>query len=136
VCFDEILIAPCGINCGTCYAFFRNTNKCPGCLSPSQKKPKTRLQCKIKNCEQLAESNSKYCFHCNSFPCRRLVQMDKRYRKKYRVSLIQNQELLKKLGMPEFLSLEARRWVCPNCGSGTSVHLYNCQICNFALDKP
>ena len=25
------LIAPCGMNCGICYGYLREKNKCPGC---------------------------------------------------------------------------------------------------------
>jgi len=28
---SEILIAPCGMNCGACIAFMRDKNNCPGC---------------------------------------------------------------------------------------------------------
>lgn len=36
VSFDKSLIAPCGMNCGTCIAYLRDKNKCPGCPEAGQ----------------------------------------------------------------------------------------------------
>jgi hypothetical protein len=135
VTFDKSLIAPCGINCGTCIAYIRDRNKCPGCLAPSENKPITRFYCKIKNCENLEKTNSKYCYECISFPCQRLKHIDKRYRIRYHTSLIQNLVAIKKKGMEDYLANEITRWSCPQCGSVFSVHKDNCLNCNLDLNK-
>lgn len=38
VAFEKHLIAPCGMNCGTCIAYLRDKNKCPGCRITSSGK--------------------------------------------------------------------------------------------------
>jgi len=134
VTFTGSMIAPCGINCGTCIAFLRSRNKCHGCSVVSSDKPKTRLSCRIKNCEQLASTTFKLCYECSIFPCQRVKQIDKRYRMKYHTSLIQNLHNIKETGMENFLLKESERWVCPECGSGLSVHKDYCLSCHHVLN--
>ncbi len=43
------LIAPCGMNCGLCYAYLREKNKCPGCRLFNKKEPVSIAKCRIKN---------------------------------------------------------------------------------------
>lgn len=135
VTFDSTMIAPCGMNCGTCIAYLRDKNKCPGCLSTATNKPKTRLYCKIKNCDSLAKTTSKFCYDCEMFPCLRLKQLDKRYRTKYKTSFIQNLGTIKETGITNFILNETIRWTCPNCGSTLSCHRKNCLKCNLDLSK-
>jgi rubredoxin len=127
--FEAILIAPCGMNCGTCMAFLREKNKCPGCRIPFEDKSKTRVRCIIKNCPSLQETTSKFCYECEKFPCKRLKQLDKRYRTKYHVSFIQNLLKLNDIGIQNYLAEESNRWTCPNCGSVICVHRDNCPNC-------
>ena len=133
--FEETRIAPCGMNCGTCIAFLRHRNKCYGCRTDASDKLKTRLLCSIKNCVHLKNSNLKFCYECELFPCRRLKQIDKRYRLKYRTSFIENLMLIKEKGIMNFLAFESVRRSCPHCGSTLSVHRDNCLSCNFDLTK-
>ena len=77
------LIAPCGMNCRLCMAFQRKKNKCIGCNSDDCTKPAYCLHCIIKNCVTIQNSSSGLCYECDKFPCRRLKQLDKRYRTKY-----------------------------------------------------
>jgi hypothetical protein len=133
--FNEHLIAPCGINCGTCLAYLREKNKCHGCRHAELNIPKSRLGCRIKNCEHLQKTESKLCYECGIFPCARMKHIDKRYRTRYKTSLILNLENIKKLGMTTFLKNEIPRWSCPNCGAVVSVHRENCLKCNLELKK-
>ena len=64
---------PCGMNCSLCRAFLRRRNKCPGCRGDDRGKCKTRVACKIKNCEARRGS---FCTYCASFPCERLIPRD------------------------------------------------------------
>jgi hypothetical protein len=114
----------------------RDRNKCSGCLPASVNKPKACLNCKIKNCEHLDKTPSGYCYDCPDFPCQRIKHIDKRYRIKYKTSLIQNLITIKEIGITEYLAKEIIRWTCPNCGSTISVHHDNCLTCNFDLQKP
>lgn len=131
--FDKSLIAPCGMNCGTCIGYLRNKNKCCGCRPETGFKVNHCHTCSIKNCDFLAKTESDYCYECEIFPCRRLKQLDKRYRTKYHVSFIQNLITIKETGMAEFLLNEVKRWTCPNCRSVISVHRNSCPACNQEL---
>lgn len=133
VSFDKSLIAPCGINCGTCMANLRAKNKCFGCRVDFDSKRKTCNECKIKNCDLLAETSTKFCYECEKFPCDRMKHIDKRYLTKYRAGLIQNLVTIKEKGMENFLELEVIKWTCPNCGSATSVHRDKCPACGRDL---
>jgi len=129
--FKAELIAPCGINCGTCLAYQREKkNRCHGCSYADLNIPVSRMNCRIKNCENLAKTESKLCVDCQKFPCTRMKQLDKRYRTKYHTSLINNLVTISKTGMESFLSNEARKWSCPNCGSLLSIHRESCLKCH------
>ncbi len=134
VTFDKSMIAPCGINCGTCMAFLRVKNKCLGCNVDFDSKRKTCTHCKIKNCEWLAKTSSGLCSECEIFPCGKIEHIDKRYSTKYRASLIRNLVTIKETGMAAFLEQEGKKWTCPKCGSSTSIHRYNCLVCSYSLN--
>ena len=73
ILLNEILIAPCGMNCSICMAYLRKRNKCPGCREPDINKPITRVICKIKTCEILTKNQLTFCDECEKFPCDNLV---------------------------------------------------------------
>jgi hypothetical protein len=123
------LIAPCGINCTVCRAYLRERNPCPGCRSFDKSTPVTRAQCKIKNCATFRKGDSKYCFQCGTYPCERLIQLDKRYRSRYQMSVIENLENIKGSGIRKFISHEKVRWTCHKCGGTFCVHRGCCSSC-------
>jgi hypothetical protein len=123
------LIAPCGMNCGICLAYLREKNKCPGCRGAGLNKPVTRSQCKIKNCSTFIKDMSLFCFECEKLPCDRLKHLDKRYRTKYQMSMIENLEQIKKVGIKKFVAAEKTRWVCSECGGIVCVHKGCCVRC-------
>lgn len=125
------LIAPCGLNCRLCRAYIRGKNTCPGCRGDDHLKAKYCVICKIKNCDNLVKGNYKYCFQCSSFPCDRLKRMDKRYRTKYGMSVIDNQQYIKKLGIRRFIKNEKEKWRCPGCGDFICVHKPECLSCGY-----
>jgi hypothetical protein len=133
--FDRSLIAPCGINCGTCLAFLREKNKCCGCWPTSGSKVNHCFTCSIKNCELLAKTSSKFCNDCEKFPCRRMKDLDKRYTTKYKTSLIQNLITIKMIGINNFLQNEAKKWTCSQCGSTLCVHRDKCLVCGIEIHK-
>ena len=122
-------IAPCGMNCALCYAFQRGMNPCPGCNGPNAGKPKSCVRCVIKNCTELKRSKGTFCFECRAFPCKRLQQLDKRYRTKYGMSMIDNLRSIEKNGIQKFVQQEQRRWKCSRCDSLLSVHRSACLSC-------
>jgi hypothetical protein len=127
---ENHLIAPCGMNCGICLAYLRDKNTCPGCWEGNKNKPKSCINCIIKNCDFLAKSESKFCYDCEQYPCKRLTQLDKRYRTKYKMSMIENLENIKSLGIDAFIQKEHERWLCNTCGGQMCVHRGNCLKCS------
>lgn len=123
------LIAPCGMNCGICMAYLRDKNKCPGCRATDTNKAISVIRCRIKNCEAIQKSEVKFCFGCNSFPCKNLKHLDKRYRAKYNMSMIENLENIKKNGIRKFIRNEKIRWSCSECGGTICVHRGYCYSC-------
>ena len=129
------LIAPCGMNCGICMAYLRDKNHCPGCNGPDDKKPSTScVKCIIKNCETIKKV--KFCFKCEKYPCTRLKNLDKRYRTKYGMSMIENLENIKNLGIRQCVKNEGVRWRCPECGGTINVHRWKCFDCGAERPHP
>jgi hypothetical protein len=129
--FSPDLLAPCGINCGVCIAYLRAKNKCPGCRNIRVDTSKYRLNCRIRNCEQIAGSSPGFCYNCTKPYCKRMKQLDKRYHTRYKTSLIANLESLRTKGLEAFLTAEAERWQCKSCGSTLSIHRETCMNCGI-----
>ena len=127
--FDLELIAPCGMNCGICMAYLRKKNRCLGCRVIDINIPVSRAKCKIKNCE-LIKNKIKFCYECNNLPCQRMKSLDKRYRTKYNMSMIENLEYIKENGIKKFCEKERERWKCPKCGGVICVHNKRCYTCD------
>jgi len=133
VSFEKHLIAPCGMNCGTCLGYLREKNKCPGCRISSSDKAVSVKRCTVTQCSHLQTTASKFCYDCEKFPCRRIKDLDKRYSTKYRTSFIENLTMIKEEGLDRFLVFESKRRTCEHCGSVLSVHRDHCIKCNRTL---
>jgi len=131
--FKPKLIAPCGMNCGICkgyLAYSRGIPKergkvihCLGCL------PRNK-NCFIKRgCKKLAKNEIKFCFECVDMPCENLDRLDRRYRKRYGMSMVENLIELKEKGMEKFLEAQEQKYKCPQCGDVISVHDRKCYAC-------
>ncbi len=126
--FTPELIAPCGMNCGICVAFFgytmtgqRRKQSCGGCRS------RESLCAFIKQrCDKLANKRLLYCFECAGFPCESLKTIDDRYRNKYGMSMIENLRFIQANGVEKFIEKEQRRWKCPSCSGTMCVHNKKC----------
>lgn len=133
VSFEKHLIAPCRMNCGTCIAYLRDKNKCPGCRIKSPDKAISVKQCIVTKCSYLQNTRSKFCYDCEKYPCQRIKNLDKRYRTKYRTSFIDNLTMVKEKGLDNFLVFESKRRTCNNCGHVLSVHRNYCIKCNQTI---
>ena len=122
-------IAPCGMNCRLCRAYVRERKACPGCRGSDSFKSKACIECRIKNCEKLVSADVKYCFNCDSFPCARLKNLDKRYRTNYGMSMVDNLEYIRKFGISQLIGKEKERWTCPVCYELICVHKPQCLSC-------
>ncbi len=124
------MIAPCGMNCGLCIGHLRQRKPCEGCLgSHDANKPEGCRVCTIVACEHLAGTEAGFCYACPKYPCRRLKALDKRYSTKYGMSMFENLAFIQGNGLEEFLRSEEKKWTCPECGSGLSVHRDYCLGC-------
>lgn len=127
--FDALSVAPCGMNCGVCFARLRTVNRCPGCMSYGVDKPNHCNNCRIAHCPELEQAYARFCYECTRFPCLRLRTLDKRYRMKYGISMIDNLRSIREDGLDHFLLTENSRWKCSQCGSILCVHRPECPAC-------
>lgn len=132
----KYLIAPCGMNCRLCLAYQREKSHCNGCnMDDTFKTSVSCLSCIIKNCSFIKNNESGFCYECSKYPCQRLKQLDKRYRSKYHMSMIENLETIKQKGLAYFLNQEEIKWACPECGSISCVHQNICLKCKSVIFK-
>lgn len=124
------LIAPCGMNCGICIGHLRDKNKCLGCRGIDENKPNGCRKCIINSCQILKKNKMLFCSDkCEEFPCIRLKNLDKRYKIKYGMSMLENLEHINKFGINKFVKSEQKRWKCPKCGKLLCVHRDSCLKC-------
>ena len=133
---EEILIAPCGMNCALCVSYLAMKNElnkkgfakryCPGC------RPRGK-NCTFmhSSCEKVGNGLVRFCSKCGDFPCKRLKALDKRYRDKYHMSMIENLCAIKERGMDAFLTDQEDRWRCPDCGGTVCCHNGLCFSCSL-----
>jgi len=133
--FTSDLIAPCGMNCGICKAFLAYSRSvpaqrgtvthCSGCL------PRNK-NCYIKRgCRKLGKNEVKFCFECEMLPCKNVDRLDRRYRERYGMSMVENLKELKEKSMEEFLRVQKEKYECPKCGDVLSVHDGKCYACGY-----
>ena len=130
------LISPCGMNCAICASYLAQRNdiknkevRMPYCLGC---RPRTK-NCAFlkKRCAKLAKEEVNLCFECDSFPCENLMTIDRRYRTRYRMSMIENLIFIKENGMEKFLEEQEKTWKCQTCGELLSCHnglCFNCDL--------
>lgn len=123
------MIAPCGMNCGVCSRAFRAKDRCNGCRSDDDVKPKYCGTCRIRNCNEMRLRRRRFCFECAEYPCPRLRRLDARYRTRYRMSVVENLDRIQELGVGRFVDMEMRRWKCRRCHALTCVHKEHCIYC-------
>jgi hypothetical protein len=127
---DFKLIAPCGMNCAICIGYIRDKNKCPGCRKIDAYEFSYGRKCIIRNCLILKQNKMKFCSNkCQKYPCLRLKNLDKRYKNKYGMSMIENLENIDKDGIRKFIKNEKVKWQCSSCKEIICVHRYNCLKC-------
>ena len=127
-------IAPCGMNCSVCMAHLRKHKKCPGCHGEDTNKSVSAVNCIIRNCQTIKGNQSGFCYECAEYPCKRLKQLDKRYRTRYSMSMIENLEFIKEKGLSSFVEKENERWRCKKCGGVICVHRGYCYQCGEKAD--
>jgi len=139
----EELIAPCGMNCGLCVSYLAMENDlkkkgfskvyCEGCLA----RGKNCLHMGD-GCEVLGKGLVRFCYECRDYPCKRLKSLDKRYRTKYHMSMLENLRDIKEHSIEDFLRKEEGKWRCPDCGNTICCHnglCLNCKIDKLRQNK-
>jgi hypothetical protein len=129
------LIAPCGINCALCLGYQRKKNTCPGCRHLQAKDPVSRFRCIIRDCEKLAETSSGYCYECDSYPCKRMKSLQKRYDTKYNVNIFTNQQLIKDQGIHALVRSDNLKWKCHECSGLLCMHREYCLNCKQKINQ-
>ncbi len=133
--FNPELVAPCGMNCAICRGYIAYTHGiprvsgkityCAGCVHRAK-------NCYIKrNCKKLTKHEIHSCSECDKMPCEKLAHLDKRYRERYGMSMVENLKLLKEKGMDELLKNQSEKFTCPSCGDVICVHDAKCFSCGY-----
>lgn len=133
----EELISPCGMNCELCVSYIfgkHDLNKegfhkqyCQGCIPRG-------LNCTFslsKHCDLIGKGKIRFCYECSNFPCDKLLHLDKRYKTKYNMSMIDNLLCIKNRGIKEFLLDQNKKWKCNKCGELKCCHNSLCLTCNI-----
>ncbi|MFC1694336.1 DUF3795 domain-containing protein [Candidatus Latescibacterota bacterium] len=127
------LIAPCGMNCAICSRHLSYINdlkrsQCIGCR-PRNKRC-TYLFGKCTGINRASKGNATFCFECNQYPCIQINRIDNRYRKNYGMSMKDNLEYIKKMGIDKFIKEQYKKYRCSTCGGLISIHNKKCFKCD------
>lgn len=130
---SEELIAPCGMNCAICsrYLSYVNGLKRSGCVGCRQKNSKCTYL--FENCtgpENNSKGNNAFCFQCDQYPCKQIIRMDARYKKEYKMSIIENLKCIKNKGISIFIKEQYKKYHCQKCGGLISIHNRKCFKCD------
>lgn len=131
---SDSMFAPCGMNCLVCYKHCFVKKPCPGCSKNDNRKPEHCRKCKIKGCTK--SKGITYCYECAEFPCKLIRNLEKSYNKRYQESLIKNSDIVKQVGLTEFMILEKEKWTCAYCGGVISLHDHVCGECEKSMETP
>jgi len=137
---DQELIAPCGMNCALCANHLAKALDlraqglrmpyCAGCRARGK-------MCAFlkKKCDRLRKAEIASCHECPDLPCPALRTIDARYRERYRMSMIENLQVIRDKGMAALLKSQAKTWRCPECGGIVSCHNGLCFRCDLETLK-
>lgn len=129
---ETILFAPCGMNCMVCYKHCNHKKPCSGCLKNGEGKPEHCRTCRIKDC--VNSKGLSYCFACADYPCRYISSLEKSYRTRYGVSLMDNSAYVKAHGPEDFLERQKEQYTCSACGGVVSLHDAACSECGEKIE--
>lgn len=125
------MLAPCGMNCAVCYVHLKTKKACEGCRGQEDSQPDHCRKCNIRNCA--SDRGIEFCFECVAFPCTIIKRLDKSYRQRYQVSLIENAIRIRTVGAEQHLLEEKQKWTCAVCGGVISLHDRVCSECGRGM---
>ena len=130
--FTPELIAPCGMNCGICKSYLAysigipkkkgKVSHCPGCI------PRNK-NCYISGDVENFEEKNESCVEIDSMSCENLDRLDRRYRSRYNMSMVESLGEIREQGMENFLEKQEKKYRCSECGDVVSVHDGKCYTC-------
>ena len=131
----EELIAPCGMNCAICSRYLSYVNdlkrsQCIGCRPGNKKCSYLFEKCSGINGALNGNANARFCFECSEYPCKQINRMDGRYKKNYEMSVKDNLENIRKMGVDKFSRKQYEKYHCPKCGGLISIHNRKCFKCD------
>ena len=124
-------LAPCGVFCGACPSF---NQTCFGCASEDKTQKRTsKWACKIRNCCYNTKKQH-FCIDCDQFPCqlirKKLIDSHPEdWKFQYRHDIQNNFEMMKNLGMKDYLEYQQIKWSCPICRGRIHFYHYQCSQC-------
>lgn len=128
---DIAMFAPCGMNCKVCYKHCYHKHPCAGCLNNDKGKPEHCRKCNIKDCVKV--KMVAYCYECLDYPCKLIKNLEKSYHKRYQASLMENSEIVKKMGSKTFMKIQKEKYTCPECQGIISIHDRECSECQAKM---
>ena len=64
-----------------------------------------------------------------------MKQLEKRYRTRYGMSMLENLDAIRQNGIRAFIRAERERWTCPACGGTIDVHHGRCSECGKERER-
>lgn len=130
----------CGLYCGACssmllhekesglshaahYIHEYNEGPCPGCVNGAQ-------ECEFIRCAR--EKGVSGCAACPDFPCVMILKFSKD-EWPHHIEVIDNLKRIREIGEEAWLSEQAERWSCPDCGGRTHWYQKACTICGAVI---
>ena len=136
------LLGICGVYCGACSTyrayndkdqalFQRNVDMgmppdqifCKGCGSDVLNE--WCANCEFRKC--VKERGIVYCFECEDFPCKKLIDFSKT--RPHRTLGLRNLKQLKGTSIEEWLKQQEKRWTCSSCGKKLHWYSRKCPDC-------
>lgn len=135
---DSSLIAPCGMNCAICGRYLSYVNnlkrsKCAGCRPGNKKCSYLFERCSGINSALEGNANASFCYECSLYPCSQINRMDNRYRINYEMSVKENLERIKKIGVELFMKEQYEKYRCSTCDDLISIHNRKCFKCDSII---
>jgi hypothetical protein len=139
--------AYCGLYCGACFimnAYTQNRDdclpqdwidpldgkeiKCYGCKS--ELVFENCCGCRIRSCAQSKDID--FCNNCSEFPCKNIKRLENTNLAHLKVA-IHSLDIIKEIGVQEWLFKQKDRWLCSNCNYPFSWYEKNCIRCGTEL---
>jgi hypothetical protein len=130
---EYVLDSYCGVYCGACPNLLatrtgkiNETYQCHGCKS--EKPTGFCATCGIKACAQ--GKGFEFCNACSELSICELMHKfvtDTQY--PYGQCVLENMEIIREAGLPQWLEMQEKRWRCPHCGAAHSWYHEICPQC-------